>query len=87
MIVADFRYNQNVEVDFYVPDDELAIQVSYSIEGSDATEKREAKALQKLPKALACKRRVIITYDEEKTIEDEYGVIEVIPCWKWLIQQ
>ena len=81
-----FFYNQNVEVDFYVPDDELAIQVSYSIEGSDATEKREVEALQKLPKALSCKRRVIITYDEEKTIEDEYGVIEVIPCWKWLIQ-
>lgn len=82
-----FFYNQNVEIDFYVPDDELAIQVSYSIEGSDATEKREVEALQKLPKALPCKRRVIITYDEEKTIEDEYGLIEVIPCWKWLIQQ
>lgn len=38
-------YNQNVEVDFYVPEDELAIQVSYSIEGSDATEKREVEAL------------------------------------------
>ena len=80
-----FFYNQNVEVDFYVPDDELAIQVSYSIEGSDATEKREVEALQKLPKALSCKRRIIITYDEERTIEDEYGMIEVIPCWKWLI--
>ncbi len=80
-----FFYNQNVEVDFYVPDDELAIQVSYSIEGSEATEKREVEALQKLPKALSCKRRIIITYDEERTIEDEYGMIEVIPCWKWLI--
>ena len=80
-----FFYNQNVEVDFYVPDDELAIQVSYSIEGSDATEKREVEALQKLPKALSCKRRIIITYDEERTIEDKYGMIEVIPCWKWLI--
>ena len=27
-----------------------------------------------MPKALSCKRRVIITYDEEKTIEDEYGI-------------
>lgn len=80
-----FFYNQNVEVDFYVPDDELAIQVSCSIEGSDATEKREVEALQKLPKALSCKRRIIITYDEERTIEDKYGMIEVIPCWKWLI--
>lgn len=48
--------------------------------------KQEIESLRKLPKALSCKRRVIITYDEEKTIEDEYGVIEVIPCWKWLIQ-
>lgn len=82
-----FFYNQNVEVDFYVPEDELAIQVSYSIEGFDTTESREAGALQKLPKVLSCKRRVIITYDEEKIMEDKYGVIEIIPCWKWLIQQ
>lgn len=81
-----FFYNHNVEVDFYVPDDEIAIQVSYSIEGVFATENREVESLRKLPKALSCRRRVIITYDEEKTIEDEYGVIEVIPCWKWLIQ-
>ena len=82
-----FFYKQNVEVDFYIPDAELAIQVSYSIEESDMTEKREVEALKKLPKALSCKRRLIITYDEEKTIEDEYGVIEVIPCWKWLISR
>lgn len=80
-----FFYNQNVEVDFYIPEDELAIQVSYSIEGSASTEQREVEALQKLPKFLSCKRRVIITYDEEKTIEDEYGVIEVIPCWKYVL--
>ena len=54
---------------FYVPEDELAIQVSYSI----------------LPKALACRRRIILTYDEPQIIEDEYGKIEVIPCWKWML--
>ena len=45
---------------FYVPEDELAIQVSYSI-------------------------RIILTYDEQQIIEDEYGKIEVIPCWKWML--
>ena len=80
-----FFYNQNVEVDFYIPEEELAIQVSYSIKNSDNTENREVMALQKLPKSLSCKRRMIITYDEEKTIEDKYGIIEVIPCWKWLM--
>ena len=80
-----FFYKQNVEVDFYIPDEELAIQVSYSIENSDHTENREVEALQKLPKGLSCKRRMIITYDEERIIEDNYGTIEVIPCWKWLM--
>lgn len=81
-----FFYNQNVEIDFYVPDDELAIQVSYSVAASDDTLKREVGALQKLPKVLTCQRRIIITYDEEMTIDDEYGTIEVIPCWKWMME-
>lgn len=80
-----FFYNQNVEVDFYIPDDELAIQVSYSIMGDDKTLNREVEALRKLPKALACRRRMIITYDEEMTLDDEYGTIEVVPCWKWMM--
>lgn len=80
-----YFYNENVEVDFYIPDDELAIQVSYSISDSN-TMKREAGALQKFPKVRPCRRRIIITYDEETTINDNYGNIEVIPCWKWLLE-
>lgn len=80
-----YFYNSNVEVDFYVPEDELAIQVSYSISRDIDTRKREVGALQKLPKALACKRRIILTYDEQQIIEDEYGKIELIPCWKWML--
>ena len=80
-----YFYNSNVEVDFYVPEDKLAIQVSYSISGDIDTREREVGALQKLPKALACKRRIILTYDEQQIIEDEYGKIEVIPCWKWIL--
>ena len=80
-----YFYNSNVEVDFYVPEDELAIQVSYSISRDIDTWEREVGALQKLPKALACKRRIILTYDEQQIIEDEYGKIEVIPCWKWIL--
>lgn len=80
-----YFYSQNVEVDFYIPDDELAIQVSFSINESEDTFNREVQALHKLPKVLTCKRRVIITYDEEKTIEDEFGRIEIVPCWKWML--
>ena len=80
-----YFYNSNVEVDFYVPEDELAIQVSYSISRDIDTREREVGALQKLPKALGCKRRIILTYDEQQIIEDEYGKIELIPCWKWML--
>jgi hypothetical protein len=80
-----FFYNVNVEVDFYVPEDELAIQVSYSIADPE-TEKREKEPLEKLPNVHPCRKRIIITYDEEGTLTDKHGTIEVIPCWKWLLE-
>ena len=80
-----YFYNSNIEVDFYVPDDELAIQVSYSI-SDELTKTREANALGKLPNVHPCRRRVIVTFEEEGTITDKNGVIEVIPCWKWLLE-
>ncbi len=80
-----FFYNDKYEVDFYIPDEQLAIQVSYSL-CDEETRKREVEALQKLTKRLPCKRRVIITFDEEEAITDSFGNIEVIPAWKWLME-
>lgn len=80
-----FFYNANIEVDFYVPDDKLAVQVAYSIADPD-TLRRESGALGKLPRIHPCRRRAIVTYDEEGTLEDEYGTIEIIPAWKWLLE-
>lgn len=80
-----FFYNEKVEVDFYIPEDKLAIQVSYSIAKSAETYAREVDALKKLPKVLPCERRLILTYEEEDTITDEWGNIEIIPLWKWLL--
>ena len=80
-----FFYNANVEVDFYVPEDELAVQVSYSIMEDQNTYDREVGALTKLPNVHPCRRRVIITFDEENSLTDKHGTIEVVPCWKWLL--
>ena len=80
-----FFYNDNFEVDFYIPEDTLAIQVCYSL-SDEETLQREVNALKKLPKRLDCNRRVIITFDEETTFSDEYGTIEVVPVWKWLLE-
>ena len=79
-----YFYNANVEVDFYVPEEELAVQASYSL-ADESTRKREVDALSKLPNVHPCKRRVIVTYDEEQSITDKHGVIEIVPCWKWFL--
>ena len=79
-----FFYLDSYEVDFYIPEDELAIQVAYSLHDED-TRKRETEALQKLPNRLPCSKRLLLTYDEEDMITDKYGVIEVMPVWKWIL--
>lgn len=80
-----FFYNEKVEVDFYIPDEELAIQVSYSMIQSTDTFNREVNALKKLPNVLPCRQRLILTNDESGKVEDEYGTIEIMPVWKWLL--
>lgn len=81
-----FFYNDKVEVDFYVPEHKLAIQVAYSINQSTDTHQREVGALSRLPKVLPCDRRLILTNDESDTVADEFGTIEVMPVWRWLLQ-
>ena len=80
-----FFYNENFEVDFYIPEDELAIQVCYSLRDEE-TLNREVDALKRLPKRLECRRRIILSFDEETSIVDQYGTIEIVPCWKWMLE-
>ena len=78
-----YYYKQNVEVDFYVPEESLAIQASYTLADSD-TRKREVAALAALHKIHPLKKALIITFDEEVTIEQDTLTIEAVPIWKWL---
>ncbi len=80
-----FYYRKGVEVDFYVPDKELAVQVSYTIRDLD-TRERETAALVSFSKAFPLRKAVIITMDEEEAIEANGLQIEVIPIWKWLLR-
>ncbi len=79
-----YYYNQNVEVDFYLPEEGVAIQASYSLTDAE-TREREVDALAALHKVHPLKKAVIITYDEEETFEQGNLTIEVIPIWKWLL--
>lgn len=79
-----YFYNKNVEVDFVVYDEGIAIQVSYSLSDSE-TEKREVDALLKLNKVLPMRKLMIICKDEERDITVNDVTIQVIPVWKWLL--
>jgi uncharacterized protein len=80
-----FFYNKNIEVDFFIPGEHRAIQVSYSI-ADDLTKQREIKALIKLSEVYATDKMEIITWDEESTIQENDKTIEIIPVWKWLLK-
>ena len=83
---AVFFYNQNIEVDFYIPETKTAIQVCYNLGNAGSAFDREVGALQKLSKVLACEQLLIITYEEEKTLTIGGKTIKVIPVWKWLLE-
>ena len=79
----DVYYNKNVEVDFVVPDAGLAIQVSYSLR-DEQTRNREVNALVSLSRFMNISTALIISKDQEETIEQDGISIKVIPVWKWL---
>lgn len=78
-----YYYNKNIEVDFFIPNEKLAIQVSYSIT-DDTTFERETKALLRLNAAFDIRKSIIITHDDERDLIVDNVRIEVIPVWKWI---
>jgi uncharacterized protein len=83
---AVYFYNKGIEVDFYVPDAGIAIQVCFDIDNHAGTFDREVKALLKITEVLECRHLLIITRDTERTLEIRDKRIEAIPVWKWLMQ-
>lgn len=46
---------------------------------------REVRACNKAMGQFGVKQSVIVTEDEEETIEVSNGVIQAVPAWKWLL--
>ncbi|MGE4434629.1 MAG: ATP-binding protein [Bacteroidales bacterium] len=82
---AVFFYNRGIEVDFYIPEESMAIQVCYNPDKTDGTLNRETEALIKLSTVLECKKRMIITRDSDQLLEVEDGFIQIISVCKWLM--
>ncbi len=84
---AVYHYNHRIEVDFVIPEDETAIQVCYSMNDSEGTFERETNALVKLQDRIKTKRNIIVTFEDEGTIEKDSLKIEVIPAWKFILKK
>lgn len=81
-----FFYRRHIEVDFYVPDEDMAVQVSFSMQ-QDETRKREVAALKALHAYRPLRRCLIVTRHEEGTLTEGDLTIEICSVWKWLLQE
>ncbi|MCR4952180.1 MAG: ATP-binding protein [Solobacterium sp.] len=81
-----YYFERNVEIDFYIPEENLAIQVSYSIFNQSQTKERELGTFVKLRRFIPDAKCILITNSEETELEENGTVVNVIPIWKWLLE-
>ena len=80
-----YFYNKNIEVDFYLPESGMGIQVCYSLH-DEQTVQREAEALLLMKKAVGLNRMLIITRTDAQTIHYKGEQIEAVPVWQWMME-
>ncbi len=81
-----FYFEKNVEIDFYVPEEKLAIQVSLQVLDQIDTREREIGAFVKLKNFIGDATCLLITNSEEEELDYEGVHVSVVPVWKWLLQ-
>lgn len=82
-----YRTRNNREIDFVCRNAhkvEQLIQVSYAV-STPKTQKSEVDAIVETANELGCDNCLLITWDEEKTINEKNIEIQVFPVWKWLL--
>lgn len=80
-----YFFENNIEVDFYVPSENLAIQVSMQVLEDVDTLERETKAFVKLNQFIPDTKCLLVTNSEETTLKCDDIEIDMIPAWKWLL--
>lgn len=80
-----FYFENNVEIDFYIPEEKLAIQVSMQVLDQIETREREIGAFLKLRNFIEGARCILITNSEEVELDCDGIHVSVVPAWKWLL--
>ena len=79
-----YFFENNIEVDFYVPSENLAIQVSMQVLEDVDTLERETRAFVKLNQFIPDTKCLLVTNSEETKLNCDGIKIDVVPAWKWL---
>jgi len=80
-----FKTKQNHEVDFFVPSEQLAIQVSQDL-SNEETRLRELRSLVELSEEKKEQNRLqIVNLADKETITTEGTTVEVVPLYEWLL--
>lgn len=82
-------YQEKAECDFVIQREDRVmqlIQVTWSMT-DDETRKREIKGLLEASSATGCDNLLIITDDEENSLEVDGKKVNVVPAWKWLLNK
>ncbi len=80
-----FYFENNVEIDFYIPSEGLAVQVSMQVLDNIDTKERETRAFIRLNNFIHLSKCILITNAEEAILDYEGITINVVPIWKWLL--
>ena len=80
-----YFFENNIEVDFFIPSENLAIQVSMQVLDDVDTLERETRAFVKLNDFIPNTKCFLITNSEETKLNCSGIEIDVIPAWKWLL--
>lgn len=80
-----YFFENNIEVDFYIPSENLAIQVSMQVLDDVDTLERETKAFVKLNQFIPDTKCLLVTNSEETKLNCDGIKIDVVPIWKWLL--
>lgn len=79
-----YFFENNIEVDFYIPSENLAIQVSMQVLDDVDTLERETRAFVKLNQFIPDTKCLLVTNSEETKLNCDGIKIDVVPAWKWL---
>lgn len=82
-----FYHSDKYECDFVIKDGlkiKEAIQVCYEMNSKN--ESRELNGLKEAMAVYKLKKGIIVTYDQNKIIEENNKTIILIPAWRWLLE-